>query len=244
VVNPEREITERISQHLCKQLELCWPLRPVLNHGNLAALIGKWHSATRYIPFEQRKTVLASDSSEFLKGLASVRSKLVAAGFDDAGVHAGRKEYFEHPEEPVDVVTIVLLHDSTDGDVARNAAATVPDGIFPPCSRSVPSISHATSIEGRANVCGLRGAALTVRPRQVSGCRALARNSDRYGVFAGRSGASAAVSRQLSAPEYTDGVQPAYADERVRAWWSCATRPYAAEREHSAEQLHAKHLGT
>ncbi len=66
-----------------------------------------------------------ADSSEFLKGLASVRSKLVAAGFDDAGVHAGRKEYLEHPEESVDVVTIVLLHDSMEGDVARKTAATV-----------------------------------------------------------------------------------------------------------------------
>lgn len=65
------------------------------------------------------------DSSEFLKGLASVRSELVAAGFDDAGVHAGRKEYFEHPEESVDIVTIVLLHDSMDADTARKTAATV-----------------------------------------------------------------------------------------------------------------------
>ena len=65
------------------------------------------------------------DSSEFLRGLASVRSKLVAAGFDDAGVHAGRKEYFEHPEESVDIVTIVLLHDSMDADAARKTAATV-----------------------------------------------------------------------------------------------------------------------
>lgn len=67
----------------------------------------------------------AADSSEFLKGLASVRAKLVAAGFDDAGVHAGRREYVEHPEESVDVVTIVLLHDSMEGDVARKTAATV-----------------------------------------------------------------------------------------------------------------------
>lgn len=65
------------------------------------------------------------DSSEFLKGLASVRSELVTAGFDDAGVHAGRKEYFEHPEESVDIVTIVLLHDSMDADAARKTAATV-----------------------------------------------------------------------------------------------------------------------
>lgn len=65
------------------------------------------------------------DSSEFLRGLASVRSELVAAGFDDAGVHAGRKEYFEHPEESVDIVTIVLLHDSMDADAARKTAATV-----------------------------------------------------------------------------------------------------------------------
>lgn len=65
------------------------------------------------------------DSSEFLKSLASVRSKLVVAGFDDAGVHAGRKEYFEHPEESVDIVTIVLLHDSMDADAARKAAAAV-----------------------------------------------------------------------------------------------------------------------
>lgn len=65
------------------------------------------------------------ESGEFLEGLASVRSKLVAAGFDDAGVHAGRREYFEHPEESVDIVTIVLLHDSMDGDVARKTAATV-----------------------------------------------------------------------------------------------------------------------
>lgn len=65
------------------------------------------------------------DSSEFLRGLASVRSELVAAGFDDAGVHAGRKEYFEHPEESVDIVTIVLLHDSMDADTARKTAATV-----------------------------------------------------------------------------------------------------------------------
>ncbi|MBL0886359.1 hypothetical protein [Myceligenerans indicum] len=67
----------------------------------------------------------AGESSEFLKGIASVRSKLVAAGFDDAGVHAGRREYLEHPEESVDVVTIVLLHDSMDGDTARKTAATV-----------------------------------------------------------------------------------------------------------------------
>nr|BFF18468.1 hypothetical protein GCM10025730_19890 [Promicromonospora thailandica] len=66
-----------------------------------------------------------ADSGEFLEGLASVRSKLVAAGFDDAGVHAGRREYLEHPEESVDVVTIVLLHDSMDGDAARKTAATV-----------------------------------------------------------------------------------------------------------------------
>lgn len=65
------------------------------------------------------------DSSEFLKGLASVRSELIAAGFDDAGVHAGRKEYLEHPEESVDIVTIVLLHESMDADVARKTAATV-----------------------------------------------------------------------------------------------------------------------
>jgi hypothetical protein len=65
------------------------------------------------------------DSSEFLKGLASVRSELVAAGFDDAGVHAGRKEYFEHPEESVDIVTVVLLHDSMDADTARKTAAMV-----------------------------------------------------------------------------------------------------------------------
>jgi hypothetical protein len=65
------------------------------------------------------------DSGEFLKGLASVRSELVAAGFDDAGVHAGRKEYFEHPEESVDIVTIVLLHDSMDADAARKTASTV-----------------------------------------------------------------------------------------------------------------------
>jgi hypothetical protein len=66
-----------------------------------------------------------ADSSEYLKGLASVRSELVAAGFNDAGVHAGRKEYFEHPEESVDIVTIVLLHDSMEDDVARKTAATV-----------------------------------------------------------------------------------------------------------------------
>jgi hypothetical protein len=66
-----------------------------------------------------------ADSSEFLKGLASVRSKLVAAGFDDAGVHAGRKEHFEHPEESVDIVTIVLLHESMDADAARKTATTV-----------------------------------------------------------------------------------------------------------------------
>lgn len=66
-----------------------------------------------------------ADSSEFLKGLASVRSELVAAGFDDAGVHAGRKEYFEHPEESVDIVTIVLLHESMDADAARKTATTV-----------------------------------------------------------------------------------------------------------------------
>ncbi|GAA2220660.1 hypothetical protein GCM10010413_09990 [Promicromonospora sukumoe] len=64
-------------------------------------------------------------SAEFLKGLASVQSKLVAAGFDDAGVHAGRREYLQHPEESVDVVTIVLLHDSMDSDTARKTAATV-----------------------------------------------------------------------------------------------------------------------
>lgn len=66
-----------------------------------------------------------ADSGELLKSFASVRSQLVAAGFDDAGVHAGRREYFEHPEESVDVVTIVLLHESMDGDVARETAATV-----------------------------------------------------------------------------------------------------------------------
>jgi hypothetical protein len=66
-----------------------------------------------------------ADSSEFLKGLASVRSELVAAGFDDAGVHAGRKEYFEHPGESVDIVTIVLLHESMDADAARKTATTV-----------------------------------------------------------------------------------------------------------------------
>ncbi|MFD2792955.1 hypothetical protein ACFS27_05275 [Promicromonospora vindobonensis] len=32
---------------------------------------------------------------------------------------------FEHPEESVDIVTIVLLHDSMDADVARKTAATV-----------------------------------------------------------------------------------------------------------------------
>lgn len=67
----------------------------------------------------------SADSNEYLEGLASVRSELVAAGFDDAGVHAGRREYFEHPEESVDIVTIVLLHDSMDADVARKTAATV-----------------------------------------------------------------------------------------------------------------------
>ncbi|WP_369371730.1 hypothetical protein AB1046_23720 [Promicromonospora sp. Populi] len=66
-----------------------------------------------------------ADSGEFLRGLASVRSELVAAGFDDAGVRAGRREYVEHPEESVDIVTIVLLHDSMDADVARKTAATV-----------------------------------------------------------------------------------------------------------------------
>lgn len=64
-------------------------------------------------------------SGEFFTGLASVHSKLLAAGFDDAGVHAGRREYLEHPEESVDIVTVVLLHDSMDGDVARKTAATV-----------------------------------------------------------------------------------------------------------------------
>ncbi|WP_285104055.1 hypothetical protein [Promicromonospora sp. MEB111] len=66
-----------------------------------------------------------AESGELLKSFASVRSELVAAGFDDAGVHAGRKEYFEHLEESVDVVTIVLLHDTMNGDLARKTAATV-----------------------------------------------------------------------------------------------------------------------
>ncbi|MFD6444374.1 hypothetical protein ACFWEJ_04690 [Promicromonospora sp. NPDC060204] len=66
-----------------------------------------------------------ADSDELLTSFASVRSKLVAAGFDDAGVHAGRREYIEHPEESVDIVTVVLLHDSMDADVARKTAATV-----------------------------------------------------------------------------------------------------------------------
>jgi hypothetical protein len=66
------------------------------------------------------------ESSEFLQGLASVRSKLVAAGFDDAGVHAGRRHYVEQPEASVDFVTVVLMHDdSMDGDTARKTAATV-----------------------------------------------------------------------------------------------------------------------
>ncbi|MEU4360533.1 hypothetical protein [Promicromonospora sp. NPDC023987] len=66
-----------------------------------------------------------SGHERIFKGLASARSKIVAEGFDDAGVHAGRRQYLEHPEESVDVVTVVLLHDSMDGDVARKTAATV-----------------------------------------------------------------------------------------------------------------------
>lgn len=53
MVDPEREATQRVPQLPCKQLELRRPLRAVLHHGHLAALIGKGHAATRYASFER-----------------------------------------------------------------------------------------------------------------------------------------------------------------------------------------------
>ncbi|MFE3942348.1 hypothetical protein ACFXPV_10805 [Streptomyces sp. NPDC059118] len=53
MIDPERKVTQRTSQPPGKQLELHRPLRTVDDHGNLTALIGKRHIATRYIPDER-----------------------------------------------------------------------------------------------------------------------------------------------------------------------------------------------
>lgn len=113
-------------------IEAIWDYSLTTTRGGTVRSPTIGHSSTRRALATLTATLIfltgcssAGDSGEFLKGIASVRSELVAAGFDDAGVHAGRREYFEHPEESVDIVTIVLLHDSMDADAARKTAATV-----------------------------------------------------------------------------------------------------------------------
>ncbi|GAA2461878.1 hypothetical protein GCM10010433_75290 [Streptomyces pulveraceus] len=53
MIDLEGKVTQRTSQPPGKQLELRRPLRAVLDYGNLTALIGKRHIATRYIPDER-----------------------------------------------------------------------------------------------------------------------------------------------------------------------------------------------